>query len=281
MSNDPPPSSGRLGWLFAALLFGVLAGGGIAWMLINRHPDSPSVVIYQMPTPSPTASPDNSSDRLSSNQRRHHRTVHPAEDLPSALEGTLLNPVPTPTPDLAAGIDEPASPPPGRGTPSVDRQTVLVDGIAITRPPNSPAPSPGQSAGRVVFDPNSAGVDDSLTFALEAMEKYIKSGFNVREDAWGGELTTGKAKAITSQLFKGNDYWFCIGSSAAGSSVRVRLYDHEGNPADSNYWQHTVSDGSYAAAEIQCQRTGTYFVVVSADRAPEERLPWGVVYAYR
>ena len=281
MTNDPQPSSGRLGWLFAALLFGVLAGGGIAWALINRHPDSPSVVIYQMPTPSPAASPDDSTDRISPGLRRHHRTVHPAEDLPSALEGTSLNPVATPTPELAAGIDGSAVSTPSPESPLVDRQTVLVDGIAITRPPNSPAPSPGQTAARVIYDVNSAGVDDSLTFAFEAMEKYIKLGFAMREDAWGGELITGKAKAITSQLFKGNDYWFCIGSSAAGSTVRVRLYDSEGNPADSNYWQHAVSDGSYAAAEIQCQRTGTYFIVVSADRAPAERLPWGVVYAYR
>ena len=63
--------------------------------------------------------------------------------------------------------------------------------------------------------------------------------------------------------------------------MRVRLYDGEGNPVHTNYWQHEASDGSYAAAEILCQHTGTYFVVVSLEKAPEARVPWGVVYAYR
>ena len=117
--------------------------------------------------------------------------------------------------------------------------------------------------------------------AIDGIAKYVQKGYNLREDTWGGELAIGRAKAISHQLFKGNDYWFSMGCAVAGSVVRVRLYDSEGNPADSNYWQHEASDGSCAAAEIQCQHTGTYFVVVSLENAPEDRVPWGVVYAYR
>ena len=78
MNNGANPPSGRLGWLLAALLFGILAGGGIAWALISRHSDAPPVVIYQMPNATPSATPDESRSSL----RRRHRTVHAAEDLP-------------------------------------------------------------------------------------------------------------------------------------------------------------------------------------------------------
>ncbi len=289
MNDGPHPSSGRLGWLFAALLFGVLAGGGIAWALINRHAENPSVVIYQMPTPAASATPDDSGEHLPSTLRRHHRAVHSAEDLPSFLNFVPSSPavLPTPAPDLAVGIDgspatENSSSSPGATPTSTARQTVLVDGIAITEPAADPAPTPRPTTGRVVYDASSTGVDDSLTLAVEGIQKYLNGkGFTLREDTWGGELVAGKAKAISHQLFKGNDYWFCMGCATAGTTVRVRLYDGEGNPVDTNYWQHEESDGSYAAAELQCQHTGMYFVVMYAEKSPEDRIPWGVVFAYR
>ena len=266
-------SSGRLGWLMAALLFGILAGGGIAWLLIRPHAEQAPVVIYQVPTAAPTPTPALADDNASSLRRRHH-AVHPAEDLPAVIEHAA----PTPPPDLAAGLDGAATP----DAPTPDgRQTVLVDGIAITHPPALAVPTATPLPRRVVYDLNSAGVADSVALAIDGIAKYIQKGYNLREDTWGGELAIGRAKAITHQLFKGNDYWFGMGCSVAGSTVRVRLYDSEGNPADGNYWQHEASDGSCAAAEIQCQHTGTYFVVVSLESAPESRVPWGVVYAYR
>ncbi len=286
MNNGPHASSGRLGWLFAALLFGVLAGGGIAWALISRHAENPSVVIYQMPTPAGSASPGDTVDPLAPTLRRRHRTVHAADDLPSFLEAAQASPAASPA-DLAVGLDgstatESPSASTSPGQSPAERQTVLVDGIAITQPAAASATPTARPPGRVIYDAGSTGVDDSLTLAMEGLQKYLKGkGFTIREDTWGGELIAGKAKAIRHQLFKGNDYWFCMGCAVAGTTVRVRLYDGEGNPVDTNYWQHEESDGSYAAAELQCQHTGTYFVVVYAEKAPEERIPWGVVFAYR
>ena len=271
MNYGPILSASRLGWLLAALLFGVLAGGGIAWLLIRPHAETAPVVIYQVPSAAPTPSP--TTDDGVSSLRRRHRTVHPAEDLPAALAAVA----PTPRADLAAGLDGSAA----ADTPMPDsRQTVLVDGIAITHPAPSAKPT-ATPPRRVIYDLNSAQVADSVALAIDGISKFIQKGYSLREDTWGGELATGRAKAITHQLFKGNDYWFGMGCSVAGSLIRVRLYDSEGNPADGNYWQREASDGSSAAAEIQCQRTGTYFVVVSLESAPEDRVPWGVVYAYR
>ena len=291
MNDGPHPTPGRLGWLFAALLFGILAGGGIAWALISHRAESAPVVAYQMPTPTASASLDDSAERAGLALRRHRHTVHPGEDLPSILVGAQASTAasPTPAPDLAAGLDGSTATEPPAATISPEqtpapRQTLLVDGIAITQPPASsapPMPLP-RPANRVVYDLNSTGVDDSITLAVEGIQSYLKGkGFTLREDTWGGELSAGRAKAVSHQLFKGNDYWFCMGSAATGSTVRVRLYDNEGNAVDTNYWQHEQSDGSYAAAELLCQHTGTYFVVVFAEKMPEERIPWGVVFAYR
>jgi len=49
-----------------------------------------------------------------------------------------------------------------------------------------------------------ASVDDAQSFALQAAEPYVKQGFQVREDYWGGDLASGEKKAVRQQLFKGN-----------------------------------------------------------------------------
>ena len=51
-----------------------------------------------------------------------------------------------------------------------------------------------------------ATIDDALSFALEAADPYVKQGFTVREDYWGGDLPVKQQKAIVHQLFKGNEY---------------------------------------------------------------------------
>src|SRR5947199_6349126 len=49
-------------------------------------------------------------------------------------------------------------------------------------------------------------------FAVLAAEPYVKQGFHVREDYWPGDLAPGERKAIRQQLFKGNEYWFWLGT---------------------------------------------------------------------
>ena len=41
-----------------------------------------------------------------------------------------------------------------------------------------------------------ASVDDAQSFALQAAEPYVKQGFQVREDYWGGDLASGERKAV-------------------------------------------------------------------------------------
>ena len=52
--------------------------------------------------------------------------------------------------------------------------------------------------------PVRATIDDALSFALEAADPYVKEGFTVREDYWGGDLGVKQTKAIVHQLFTKN-----------------------------------------------------------------------------
>ena len=130
--------------------------------------------------------------------------------------------------------------------------------------------------------PAKATVDDALSFALEAMDKYIKSGYTLREDTWGGDLPVGEAKAISHQLFKGNDYWFCMGTDTKGAKISVHVYDSDGTLVEeSTSWQSEKADGSFAGAQVKCKKTGTYFLIVKIESSKEERTGWGLVYSYK
>src|SRR6266487_5680834 len=68
-----------------------------------------------------------------------------------------------------------------------------------------------------------ASVDDAQAFALQAAEPYVKQGFQVREDYWGGDLGSGEKKAVRQQLFKGNEYWFWLGTAIDRHRCRCHL----------------------------------------------------------
>src|SRR5438128_9871880 len=81
-------------------------------------------------------------------------------------------------------------------------------------------------------------VDDAQSFALQAAEPYVKEGFQVREDYWGGDLGVGEKKAVRQQLFKGNEYWFWMGTEVERAKISVHIYDAEGKLAEQpESWQ--------------------------------------------
>jgi len=69
-----------------------------------------------------------------------------------------------------------------------------------------------------------ASVDDAQSFALQAAEPYVKEGFQVREDYWGGDLGSGEKKAVRQQLFKGNEYWFWLGTEVERAKIPKRKF---------------------------------------------------------
>jgi hypothetical protein len=134
-------------------------------------------------------------------------------------------------------------------------------------------------AAATVLQPTiSASVDDAQSFALQAAEPYVKEGFQVREDYWGGDLGSGEKKAVRQQLFKGNEYWFWLGTEVDKAKVSVHIYDSDGKLAEEpDSWQK----GHFAAAHIIPKATGSYFVIVSVEESPEDRTHWALVYGFR
>lgn len=122
-----------------------------------------------------------------------------------------------------------------------------------------------------------ATVDDSLSFAHEAANPYVKQGFSVREDAWAGDLGVKDQKAVTAQLFRGNEYWFWTGTDVRGAVVTVHIYDSTGKLVEAEQWQR----GRFSGARVIPEKTGTYYAIVTVEKSPEERTHWALVYGYR
>ena len=123
-----------------------------------------------------------------------------------------------------------------------------------------------------------ASVDDAQSFALQAAEPYVKQGFQVREDYWGGDLASGEKKAVRQQLFKGNEYWFWLGTEVDRAKVSVHIYDSDGKLAEEpDSWEK----GHFAAAHVIPKTTGSYFIIVSVEESREERTHWALVYGFR
>jgi hypothetical protein len=122
-----------------------------------------------------------------------------------------------------------------------------------------------------------ATVDDSLSFAYEGALPYVKQGFTFREDAWGGDLGLGDQKAVRAQLFRGNEYWFIVGTDVRNAVVTVHLYDANGNLAESEFWHR----GRFAGARIIPSQTGAYWAIVTVEKSPAERTAWALVYGFR
>jgi hypothetical protein len=122
-----------------------------------------------------------------------------------------------------------------------------------------------------------AAVNDALSFAHEAAHPFFKQGFTIREDAWGGDLGVKDQQAVTAQLFKGNEYWFCLGTDTRGAVITVHIYDSNGKLAEAESFQK----GRFAGARVVPQKTGTYYAIVTVEKSPAERSNWALVYGYR
>ena len=122
-----------------------------------------------------------------------------------------------------------------------------------------------------------ATVDDAIARAMEAITPYVKQGYLVRDDQWGGDLGVKQEQAITHTLFKGNDYWFCTGTDNDSAKISIHVYDNHGRLVENDSWQH----GRFAGAHVVAPATGTYYVIVEVLSSPVERTHWAMVYGYK
>jgi hypothetical protein len=129
----------------------------------------------------------------------------------------------------------------------------------------------------VLCSPSRASIDDALSYALEAAAPYVKEGFTVREDYWGGDLPVKRQKAIVQQLFKGNEYWFWMGTEVDSAKITIHIYDSDGHLAEAQSWQKEHS----AAARVVPKKTGSYYLIVEVQKSPLENTHWALAYGFR
>jgi hypothetical protein len=125
--------------------------------------------------------------------------------------------------------------------------------------------------------PTRATVDDALSFALEAANPYVKEGFTVREDYWGGDLPAKQQQAIVHQLFKGNEYWFWMGTDFPQAVVSIHIYDSNGSLIEAEAWQKP----HFAAARVIPKQTGSFYIIVEVEKSSLERTHWALAYGFR
>jgi hypothetical protein len=140
-----------------------------------------------------------------------------------------------------------------------------------------------------------AFVNEAISLALEAATPYVEQGFEVREDNWSGEVEPGKPLLVRHQLFRGNEYWFWAGTSWPGATVKVDIFDSDGNSVG----LESFSKNSFAGVRALPEKTATYFIRVLTQYDPEKAkadevneavegvgefngmVDWGLVYGYR
>lgn len=120
-------------------------------------------------------------------------------------------------------------------------------------------------------------LDDALSFAQEAATPYIAEGFTIREEYWGGDLPVKEQKAIVHQLFKGNEYWFWMGTDLGAAKISVHVYDAGGNLAEAEAWQKP----HFAAARVIPKCSGAFYIIVEVEKSDDERTHWALAYGFR
>ena len=79
------------------------------------------------------------------------------------------------------------------------------------------------------------------------------------------------------QLFKGNEYWFWMGTDVDKAKISVHVYDSEGNLAEVEHFQKE----KMAAARVVPKKTGSYYLIVEIEKSDKERTHWALSYGFR
>jgi hypothetical protein len=79
-------------------------------------------------------------------------------------------------------------------------------------------------------------------------------------------------------LFKGNEYWFWLGTEVDHANVSVHIYNSDGELSEKpDSW----AKDHIAAAHIIPKTTDGYFIIVSVEKSPAARTHWVLAYGFR
>jgi hypothetical protein len=90
-------------------------------------------------------------------------------------------------------------------------------------------------------------------------------------------MKSGDKKIVKQQLFKGNEYWFFLGTDTEKATLKIDIFDRKGTKIN----VETKLSENAAAVRVLAPATGTYIVVFSLTTKEGEDIPWALAYGYR
>lgn len=94
--------------------------------------------------------------------------------------------------------------------------------------------------------------------ALDLAGAFSNDGFKLRDGFWSGSIKPGEKPVIQVNLYAGNQYWFCLGSSAQGKKLALTIFDEAGQAVASEPYE----DQAKAAAGFSPTASGPYYIQV-------------------
>ncbi len=105
-------------------------------------------------------------------------------------------------------------------------------------------------------------------------------GFNIRAESWTKELGVKTGKALRMQLYKGNEYCFCIAvPRKSGVHITAAVLDLEGKPVGEIL---PVLDGWGLVLFYKPKKTGMYMIAIhQTDQGKRNDVPCAMVTGYK
>lgn len=105
-------------------------------------------------------------------------------------------------------------------------------------------------------------------------------GFNIRAEAWNRSLEPKLGKATRMQLYKGNEYCFCVAvPRKSGVHITGAVLDLEGKPSGEIL---PVLDGWGFVLFYKPKKTGMYMIAVhQTDQGKRKEVPCSMVTGYK
>jgi hypothetical protein len=122
--------------------------------------------------------------------------------------------------------------------------------------------------------------NDAEKSALKLVPDQEKEGYEFRSESWTNDLEPTMGRAVRLQLFKGNEYAFCIAVPRdSGVHVTAAVLDFEGKPAGEML---PVSDGWGLVLFFKPKKTGTYAVAIrQTPQGKAKRVPCAMVTGWK
>ena len=126
-----------------------------------------------------------------------------------------------------------------------------------------------------------AGDDEKATeTAARLMPQQEKDGFEFRAQAWINDLEPKMGRAVRMQLFKGNEYAFCIAvPQDSGVHVTAAVLDFDGKPSGEIL---PVQAGWGVVLFYKPKKTGMYVVTIrQTDAGKSKTVPCAMITGWK